>query len=150
MIKIVDMNALHIPALAQLEKICFGSCAWTEQGLADELTNDTAHFLVAENEEGVAGYIGIFVVCESCYVSDIAVFPKMRRKGIASALVSEAERRAGSLGAQSLSLEVRPSNEQALSLYFSLGFEEIGRRPGFYRNPPEDALILSKEIVSSE
>ena len=146
MIKIVDMNALHIPALAQLEKICFGSCAWTEQGLADELTNDTAHFLVAENEEGVAGYIGIFVVCESCYVSDIAVYPQFRRQGVASALIKKASADAAVLGAQSISLEVRPSNEAAVKLYRSLGFDDIGLRKRFYRDPEEDALIMTKVL----
>ena len=139
------MTEKHIPALAELERLCF-STPWTEQGLREELDNRTAHFIVAETGDQVAGYMGVFVVCESCYVSDIAVYPQFRRQGVASALIKKASADAAVLGAQSISLEVRPSNEAAVKLYRSLGFDDIGLRKRFYRDPEEDALIMTKVL----
>ena len=144
-LKITSMTEKHIPALAELERLCF-STPWTEQGLREELDNRTAHFIVAEIGNQVAGYMGVFVVCESCYVSDIAVYPQFRRQGVASALIKKASADAAVLGAQSISLEVRPSNEAAVKLYRSLGFDDIGLRKRFYRDPEEDALIMTKVL----
>lgn len=143
--KIIDMNEKHIPELAKLEKICF-SQPWSEKSLAEELDNRTAHFLVAESGDNIVGYIGIFVVCESCYVSNIAVFPEYRRQGAAKQLIESACAAAEENGAESISLEVRPSNAAAVSLYESVGFEEVGLRKNFYRAPTEDALIMTKTL----
>ena len=142
---ITSMTEQHIPTLAELERLCF-STPWTEQGLREELDNRTAHFLVAQSGDEVVGYIGMFVVCESCYVSDIAVFPQYRRQGAASALITRAASDAAELGAESISLEVRPSNEAAVALYRSLGFDDVGLRKHFYREPDEDALIMTKVL----
>ena len=144
--KIIDMNEKHIPELAQLEKICF-SQPWSENSLSEELDNRTAHFLVAESDEKIAGYIGIFVVCESCYVSNVAVFPEYRRQGVAKQLIERACVVAEENGAESISLEVRPSNAAAVSLYGSVGFEEVGLRKNFYRAPVEDALIMTRTLT---
>lgn len=144
--EIKPMAQEHIAALAELERICFGELAWNEQGLSDELTNDTAHFLVAESGKDIAGYMGIFVVMESCYVSNVAVFPAYRRRGCARQLIEAASALAKKLGAESISLEVRPSNKAAIALYTALGFEEIGLRKNFYRSPQEDALIMTREL----
>ncbi len=143
--KIIDMNEKHIPELAKLEKICF-SQPWSEKSLAEELDNRTAHFLVAESGDNIVGYIGIFVVCESCYVSNIAVFPEYRRQSAAKQLIESACTTAKNNGAESISLEVRPSNTAAVSLYESAGFEEVGLRKNFYRAPTEDALIMTKTL----
>lgn len=144
--EMIPMAEEHIAALTELEKICFGGLAWNETGLRDELTNDTAHFLVAKSGGEIAGYIGVFVVMESCYVSNVAVFPQFRRMGCASELIEAACALARELAAESISLEVRPSNTAAIALYSSLGFEEIGLRKNFYRAPKEDALIMTREL----
>ena len=78
-------------------------------------------------------------------VMNVAVAPEARRQGVARALLEALEARLRARGVASLSLEVRPSNGPALALYESLGFTEAGRRPGYYRNPREDAWILRKE-----
>ena len=148
-IVIVPMTEEHIPELARLEKICF-STPWNEQMLSEELDNHTAYFRVAMCGDVIAGYIGIFVVCESCYISNIAVFPEYRGKGIGSSLIECACSVARENGAGSLSLEVRPSNEGAVRLYMKNGFEEVGLRRNFYRKPQEDALILTKDIVTQQ
>lgn len=140
---ISEMKPEHIQRLAELEKICF-SQAWSAESLADELENETAHFFVAEIDSKAVGYIGLFIVMENCYLSNIAVFPEHRRKGIAKALFERAFDEAKKYGVDFISLEVRPSNKEALALYNVLGFEEMGLRKNFYRYPTEDALIMTK------
>ncbi|XOQ42983.1 MAG: [Ribosomal protein S18]-alanine N-acetyltransferase [Clostridium sp.] len=141
-LNLVPMLPRHLDDLAQLERICFAQ-PWTREGLAAELSSETAVFLVAEYNGETAGYAGMHCVCGECYVDNIAVFPKFRRKGIGRALTQALLRRAEEQNAEFLSLEVRPSNTAAIALYKSLGFKQVGRRKNFYRSPTEDALILT-------
>ena len=141
---LTQMQSGHLEKLAELEKICFSSQAWSYKSLEDELTNPTAHFFVAEVDEEVAGYIGMYIVCENCYVTNVAVFPQYRRQGVARALIKMAMLTADAMETDFISLEVRPSNEAALSLYRSFGFEQNGLRKNYYKNPTEDALIMTK------
>ena len=75
---------------------------------------------------------------------NVAVSPQFRRMGIGEALVSALARELKTAGNEKLTLEVRASNENAIALYQKLSFVQIGRRPNYYRNPKEDALILQK------
>ena len=141
---LTQMQSGHLEKLAELEKICFSSQAWSYKSLEDELTNSTAHFFVAEVDEEVAGYIGMYIVCENCYVTNVAVFPQYRRQGVATALIKMAMLTADAMETDFISLEVRPSNEPAISLYQSFGFEQNGLRKNYYKNPTEDAWIMTK------
>ena len=76
---------------------------------------------------------------------NLAVLPQYRRQGIAEGLVQNLISELKDRQAVSLALEVRVSNEPAIALYQKLGFSQVGRRPGYYRKPKEDALILRKE-----
>ena len=76
---------------------------------------------------------------------NIAVSPDYRRQGIGQALVERLVTELSAVGVRCLALEVRLSNEPAKALYEKLGFALAGRRPNYYRNPKEDALILRKE-----
>lgn len=145
MLNIVPMREEHIYALAEIERQCF-SAPWTEEGLRAELESDTACFLVAEQDGKAVGYAGMHCICGECYVDNIAVSPKDRRRGIGRALVKELLRQAGERNGVFLSLEVRPSNAAALALYREFGFTEAGRRKNFYTNPAEDGLILTKQF----
>ncbi len=141
---LTQMQSGHLEKLAELEKICFGSQAWSYKSLEEELTNPTAHFFVAEADGEVTGYIGMYVVCENCYVTNVAVFPEYRRKGVARALIKMAMLTADAMDTDFISLEVRPSNEAAIALYRSFGFEQNGLRKNYYKNPAEDAWIMTK------
>ena len=77
------------------------------------------------------------------HILNLAVHPQRRRQGLARGLLSQAMTHARSLGAQVAWLEVRPSNQPALDLYHSLGFKEVGRRPRYYDDTQEDALLLA-------
>jgi ribosomal-protein-alanine N-acetyltransferase len=76
----------------------------------------------------------------------LAVMPGARRKGIGAALVSAVLAWAAAEGARRLSLEVRASNVAALGLYSRLGFCPEGRRPRYYADPQEDAMLLGRPV----
>lgn len=141
---IQNMTRDHVSQIAQLEKICF-SDPWSENSIAYELTNQLSCWLVALEGETVAGYIGSQTVLDETDMMNVAVHPDYRRKGIAEALVTELVKALKERGSRCLTLEVRASNDPAKLLYGKLGFAQIGRRPNYYRNPREDALILRKE-----
>ena len=144
MISIKKMDKAHVPQIAALEKICF-SQPWSEQSIASELKNPLSLWLVAEIDGALAGYIGSQSVLGESDVMNVAVSPDYRRQGIGEALVLALVEELKRLGNHCLSLEVRPSNEPARALYEKLGFAQVGRRPNYYRNPKEDALVLRKE-----
>lgn len=133
----------HIDAIAELEKLCF-SQPWSYDALAEELKNDTAFFHVAETDGVVSGYVGLHIVCGQAFITNIAVLPQYRRMGVAKKLLNSLFITAEKFDLEFISLEVRPSNTPAINLYKSFGFEEIGMRKNFYRNPNEDALIMTK------
>jgi [ribosomal protein S18]-alanine N-acetyltransferase len=139
---IIPMDKSHISAVANIEKVCFAS-PWTEEGIAEELKNPLAHFLVAVGEE-VMGYIGVHEICGEGSITNVAVLPNFRCKGIGKALVSAAIKGAKERNCEFITLEVRKSNFPAISLYSSLGFEQVGLRKNFYSSPNEDAVLMTK------
>ena len=138
------MNPGHVAQVAELEKLCF-SDPWSEKSVAFELENNLSLWLVSEDGDRIAGYVGSQTVLDETDMMNIAVHPDYRRRGIAEALVDALVLELKALGSRCLTLEVRASNEPAIKLYEKLGFEQIGKRPRYYRNPREDALILRKE-----
>ncbi len=144
--KIIPMQKEHTAALARLELLCF-SRPWSEDSLLEEVENPNACFLAAVEGETVLGYVGMHCAGGECYMDNLAVFPEYRRRGIATALLNALTGEALNRDGAFLSLEVRPSNREAVRLYKALGFEEAGRRRDFYTAPPEDGLILTKRLV---
>ena len=141
---IIKMDETHVSQIAELEKICFND-PWSENSIASELNNKLSHWLVAVEDDIVTGYVGSQTVLGETDMMNIAVHPDYRKNGIASNLISELIKNLTEQGSHSLMLEVRESNIPAKLLYEKLGFEEIGIRKNYYRNPKENALILRKE-----
>ncbi len=144
MIDYVKMNESHVPAVAQLEALCFSE-PWSENSVASELKNPLSLWLVAVADGQVVGYVGSQTVLGEADMMNLAVVPQYRRRGIAEGLVQSLISALKEREAVSLALEVRVSNEPAIALYQKMGFHQVGRRPGYYRKPKEDALILRKE-----
>ena len=144
MIEIRQLTAREVPFVAELEKTCF-SLPWSEKSVAEELSNPLALWLVALDGDRPVGYVGSQTVLDETDMMNLAVADGYRRQGIGEMLVAELVSRLKDRGSRCLTLEVRASNAPARSLYEKLGFAEIGRRPGYYRNPREDALILRRE-----
>lgn len=141
------MTAADVPSVAALEKLCF-SDPWSVSSIASELDNPLSLWLVWEEDGAAAAYLGVQRVPPQADVMNIAVSPALRRRGIARALFAELERRLPEI--DELFLEVRASNSGAIALYRTLGFEQVGRRPNYYLDPREDALILRKELFHAD
>lgn len=144
MIEIKLMEQCHVPAIAQLEKVCF-SDPWSEKSVASELSNPLSLWYVAMDGVKLVGYVGSQTVLDGSDMMNVAVDPSYRRQGIAEQLIEKLIEGVKQKGAICLLLEVRASNAPAIRLYEKLGFSQVGRRPSYYRNPKEDALILRKE-----
>ena len=140
---LVPMDRSHLSGVADLEKLCF-TTPWNEAMLEEELFNDTASFIVAEDENGhVLGYAGLHVILDEGYIDNVAVRPDCRRQGIADRLL-QVFCRFGEANLSFLTLEVRASNSAAIALYEKHGFREAGRRKDYYSDPQEDALLLTR------
>ena len=140
------MKQEDVPQIANLEKICF-SDPWSENSIASELDNRLSCWLIAEEQGRVAGYVGSQSVLDAADMMNIAVDPDFRRQGIAEQLILALVDKLKEKNVIALLLEVRVSNAPAIALYEKLGFEQVGRRPRYYHNPREDALILRKELT---
>jgi len=124
---------------ASLHAACFEQ-AWTEEALRDLLkTPGTLAFAAPD------GFVVMRVAGDEAEILTVAVAPGARRKGVGSALLCEAARHAGELGAGTMFLEVSESNAAAMALYVGLGFLEVGRRRSYY-GPADDALILRGDL----
>ncbi len=142
-VKICPMSEEDVPSVAQIERECFSE-PWSEDAVRSELHNEGARFYTAKIVGERAGYMGMHIVLDECYIANIAVKNAFRRKGIADALLSCAEETAKKEGCAFISLEVRVSNTPAIKLYEKRGYVSQGERKNFYRNPAENALIMTK------
>jgi len=140
----INMKESHVCQVAELEKTCFSS-PWSENAIRGELTNPLSFWLVAVEGDLVVGYVGSQSVMGEADMMNLAVLPAYRRQGIAEQLVLELVQHLHMQNVSCLTLEVRQSNNAAISLYEKLGFKQVGCRPNYYSNPKEAALILRKE-----
>ena len=143
------MTLEDIPEVVEIEKQCF-SLPWSAKSFEDSISREDTIFLVCEESEKddvvVTGYMGLYVSFDEASVTNVAVSPSFRKKGCGDALVAAAKAEAKEVGAESIFLEVRASNEAALSLYKKQGFENLGIRKKFYEHPVEDAIIMKVGI----
>jgi ribosomal-protein-alanine N-acetyltransferase len=138
--EIVKATLDDVADIKKIEDECF-SVPWSEKSIEESLNNPCSHFYIAKAGDKVFGYIGIQIFSGEGYVTNVATLPEFRKQGIAQALVE----RALESEMEFLTLEVRNSNIPAISLYKKLGFTEVGIRPKFYREPTEDAILMTKE-----
>ena len=144
-ITITKMNSSHTYEVSEIEKSCF-SKPWSQNALEAELSNPNAHFYVLIYRDKVVAYGGMHITIDECYIANIAVLPDFQGNGFGKAITLYLINEATKLGCEFISLEVRPSNTVAVSMYGLLGFEEVGRRKNFYTSPTEDGLIMTKYL----
>ena len=126
---------------AEIEKIAIGDGAWSEEALKDVVSKDDASYLVACCGDTICGLVGAWISLDEAEITNVAVHPEYRRKGIARALLRELITRGRKNGVKRFVLEVRKSNKKAINLYESMNFEFVGERKDFYSRPKEDACI---------
>ncbi len=138
---ITELTESMLPALLELEQACFSS-PWSRNMFLGELKNPNAYYKVIVKDMLPIAYMGMWVVADEGQITNIAVHPDVRKKGLASWLLEEFIGFAKQKELAFLTLEVRRSNEAAKSLYKKFGFVEVGMRPNYYEQK-EDALLFT-------
>jgi ribosomal-protein-alanine N-acetyltransferase len=135
-----------VTSILDIEKQSFPS-PWSLWCFLAEFANSRSTILVAgpppPNRWETWGYLIYWLVVDEMHIMNLAVHPHHRRRGVARALLTQALAQAKSQGATMAWLEVRPSNQAAQALYRSFGFQEVGRRPCYYADTGEDALLFA-------
>ncbi len=135
--------ANEIADVAALERHIF-SDAWTENGIRETLCQENGIVLGIWKGEFLAGYVILYYVLDEGEIARIAIDSARRRQGAAGRLLERLLKICEEKGIRRLMLEVRTSNEAAISFYKKSGFTEDGVRKGYYTNPCEDAILMSK------
>ena len=137
---------VDVPMIAQLEKAAF-SDPWSAASFESVMNEPAAYFAVARAaSERILGYVVAWFAADEGEIANLAVREPTRRQGIGASLLDAALTEGRRRGAQNMYLEVRESNTAARRLYASRGFEEMGRRRGYYKRPAEDAIVLRLEM----
>ena len=138
----VRVERKHLSAIAALEGEVFAH-PWSEASL-ELLCTDTAIGFVVMDGTRAAAYGGMMCVAGEGQITNIATSPDHRRQGLAAKVVEALVNTARERGFYEISLEVRESNTAARALYASVGFKPIGIRKNYYKDPPENALVLKR------
>ena len=142
-IKILGVKSAK--ALYDVEKECF-SHPWTEAMFLGDLKSTNTIYLGAYFRDELVGYAGAWLVLGDADITNVAVIPRARRKGVAKALLLSLFSEISKNGGKTIRLEVRKSNESAKNLYKAMGFSEIAVRKNYYADNKEDALIYEKNL----
>ncbi len=144
-IVIRSMTALDVDGVMTVEHDSFPT-PWSRSSFEEELAeNRLARYIVATENGVVVGYAGTWLVINEAHVTNVAVSSQRRQNGIGRLLMESLMELARENGMESMTLEVRVSNEAARNLYRQLGFVEAGIRKNYYSETKEDALILWRE-----
>ena len=149
---LVEKSPEDLEAVAEIERRSIPD-PWSRKGFAEALGRPEVLFLVAEKEaerRKIAGYCVLYTAADEGEIPTIAVDAGSRRRGIAAKLLRAVFAGAKERGVKRIYLEARQSNAGALALYSSCGFVVDGKRPGFYSNPTEDAVLLHRELAAAE
>jgi ribosomal-protein-alanine N-acetyltransferase len=134
------MSASDAPAAHSILKESPEASIWSEESLLESVSQGNAW--AAELDGRVAGILIGRIAADEFEILNLAVAKACRRRGIATQLVRSALENAGTAGAPRTYLEVRASNAGAIALYTRMGFRDCGRRPKYYSNPIDDAVLL--------
>lgn len=144
-IEVRRMRLHDLPEVVAIEQACF-SQPWTQNGFEDALFQGQNIFVAAlDSEEKVVGYAGLYTSFDEGDITNVAVDERVRGRGIGQKIIQYLLLQARAQGVRNIFLEVRKSNDAAKRLYEKNGFHVIGERKAFYRNPTEDALLMSRE-----
>jgi ribosomal-protein-alanine N-acetyltransferase len=146
-IDIEPMMIKDIDEILKIEAVSYPT-PWSRRAFESEINdNSYAHYYVARHDGKVVGYVGMWIILDEAHITNIAVHPQYRRKGIGQCLLESMFEKARGFGATRMTLEVRVSNYTAQRLYKRLGFVERGTRKGYYTDTNEDAIIMWKENI---
>ncbi|MGV3720885.1 MAG: ribosomal protein S18-alanine N-acetyltransferase [Actinomycetota bacterium] len=135
------MDLDDVPQVCAVDAQCV-PLPWSPETFQQELSGTVGYYRVAELDGRVVGYLGAHVVLDEAHIVTVGVDPKVRRRGIGERLLADALRYALANGCHRVTLEVRERNDAAQRLYRKYGFSPISRRPRYYTDNGEDAIVM--------
>ncbi|MBE6066571.1 MAG: ribosomal-protein-alanine N-acetyltransferase [Clostridium lundense] len=144
-IRLADLEDIF--SIYEISTLCF-PISWSITSIKGELTSNThARYVVAVENGIVVGFAGLWIIVDEGHVTNIAVHPDFRRKGIGTLLMDKLMFISKNENLIGLTLEVRKSNLSAQNLYNQFGFIEEGVRKNYYSDNGEDAIIMWKHYI---
>lgn len=136
------MKEEDIDQILEVEHASFAT-PWSREAFYNEIYNNKfAVYIVLEEDDKIIGYCGAWVVIDEAHVTNVAILPAYRGRHLGEALLRKMMTVAKDMGARSMTLEVRVTNNVAQSLYRKLGFQNGGIRKNYYTDNQEDALVM--------
>ena len=142
-----EMLVDDLDQVMEIEEELF-SVPWTKEGFLTFLMKENGMFLVVEEKGRILGYCCLLTVLDEGDVTNVAVRRDRQREGIGNFLMESMIRLAEERGITMIHLEVRAGNETAIRLYERQGFVRDGLRKGYYTDPTEDAVLMTRTAVS--
>jgi [ribosomal protein S18]-alanine N-acetyltransferase len=142
-VSVEPMRLEDVAAVHEIERLSFRT-PWPAYAFEQELRgNRLARYVVARAGDMVVGFAGLWLMADEAHITTFSVHPDWRRQGIGRQLLLSLVDLAVAIGARRMTLEVRASNEAAQALYRTFGFDVAGRRPRYYTDDDEDALVMT-------
>ena len=148
-IKFDTLKTELLDSLVELENICF-TIPWSRKLFENDLNNKNAFYVLALDDNTVIGYCGLYKVLDEADITNIAVHPQFRNRGIAKSILNKIFKHCLDNKISKLTLEVRKSNYVAMNLYRINGFEVVGERKNYYSDNGETAVLMTKYIGEVE
>jgi ribosomal-protein-alanine N-acetyltransferase len=148
----IEMRRMKLEDVAEVVEIDRSSFAlpWTERSFRYEIVeNAAARCWVVEVEKRVAAMLVLWMILDEAHIATIATHPHFRRRGLAKQMLMKSLASAREEGARSALLEVRARHVVAQKIYCDIGFVVVGRRPMYYRDNGEDAVLMTLENLDS-
>ena len=143
------MTVGDISTILKIEREVFPD-PWSSSAFRDQITLPDWGAIVAESDGRIVGYGCYHIVAAESHLTNLAVGTKYRRKSVAKQLLLNILQVVKEHGCDYNFLEVRPSNRGAIAFYEKFHFEVLYRRPRYYRQPVEDALVMGRQLVGAE
>lgn len=140
-----ELKAEDAAAAAEIEYQSFPD-PWSQNGILDTVSNPSTVCLLAEKAGKAVGYLFAYRAGDEAEIARIAVAGEQKRQGVGKSLMRTLEEIGKTKQIRRLLLDVRKSNREARAFYEKMAFQEDGIRRGFYQDPPEDAVLMSREL----
>ena len=140
-----ELKAEDAAAAAEIEYQSFPD-PWSQNGILDTVSNPSTVCLLAEKAGKAVGYLFAYKAGDEAEIARIAVAGEQKRQGVGKSLMRTLEEIGKKKQIRRLLLDVRESNREARAFYEKMAFQEDGVRRGFYQDPPEDAVLMSREL----
>jgi len=141
-----QMEARDMDAVIAIQRQSRESAQWSRTDY-EEFANGAAPCFVAENESRVVGFLFARKAADEMEILNLAVEPAARRQGVASRLLREVMNWGAKNGIGSTYIEVRAANAAARAFYVKHGFHATGIRANYYRDPDDDAVLLTTAVT---